>query len=180
MATTTASGNEISPAIPSGFPRMKIFMLLGAAYLTLVYILVHLFFPQLVQLLSLPPLAAEFCPDGISGCQRADLFAFGAACGQALAFCGLTGFVAWHINKAPMTKIPQTPEGRLFGHIEEADWLTASAVTFQLWDLVISILIPEHCTAIMIGHHIMAALVAWYGLNNQVCRRRHRVDASRR
>jgi hypothetical protein len=85
--------------------------------------------------------------------------------------------VAWHIKKAPMKKIPQTPEGRLFGHIEEADWLTAAAVTFQLWDLVISILIPEHCTAVMIGHHIMAALVAWYGLNNQVGRRRHRVDA---
>ena len=169
LYATMSSSPEISPPIPSGYPRMKVAIAGGLAYLTAIYLLTDFIYPYLSNIV--PPLAGEYCPDGVtSGCERASLFAFEIASGQALLFCGITGFVAWHMSRAPFTKIPQTPEGRLFGYIKEADYLTSAAVTFQLWDLIVSILIPEQCTAIMIGHHFMAALVAWYGLNNQVRR----------
>ena len=145
---------------------MKIPILCGLVYLTLVYVLVNLAYPYLSGIV--PPLAGEYCDDGIKGCQRASLFAFEIAACQALLFCGITGFIAWHISKVPFNKIPQTPEGRLFGYIQEADYLTSAAVTFQLWDLLVIVLIPEQCTTVMVGHHFLAALVAWYGLNNQV------------
>ena len=52
--------------------------------------------------------------------------------------------------------------------IQEADYLTAAAFTFQLWDLFVTFIIPEQNTAVMVCHHTLASLVAWYGLNNQV------------
>ena len=167
------SGVEITPLpIPSGFHRMKVYILYGLLYLTGVYMfssyVLHPFLSNKIGIL--PPLAKEYCtPGDDSSCiTRTSLFAFEVASFQALFFCGILGFYTWHITKAPFTKIPQTPEGRLFGRIAEAEYLTSAAVTFQLWDLVVSLLIPEQCTIIMIGHHFMAALVAWYGLNNQV------------
>ena len=73
----------------------------------------------------------------------------------------------WHIKKIQKS-VPDTPEGRLFGYIEEADVLCAVSTTFQLFDLVISFLIPEQRQLLFLCHHIMAATVSWYGLNNQV------------
>ena len=162
------SNGEISPAIPSGFRRMRFYILFGLVYLTFVYVLVIREYRSLIELLAIPPPEDEYCPESISGCIRGDLFAFEVASGQALLFAAVVGFVAWHVTRAPMTKLPSTPEGRLFGYIPEADWLTAAAFTFQVWDFVISLMIPECRTAIMLAHHLMAGLVAWYGLNNQV------------
>ena len=166
---TSSGGTIISPPIPSGASHMKIPMLVGFVVLTSVYYGVLAIFPTRIAT-WLPPSAPEFCSPQEEGyCQRPDLFAFQMASGVALLFCGIVGFVSWHISQVQSRTIPATPEGRLFGHIPQADWLCAASVTFQLWDLILSAMIPEHCTAIMLGHHTLAAMIAWYGLNNQVC-----------
>lgn len=87
--------------------------------------------------------------------------------GLALIWCGYKGFVAWHVKRIH-NRIPNTPEGRLFGYIEEGHVLTAVSTTFQLFDLGVSLLIPEQRQLLFLCHHIMAATVSWYGLNNQV------------
>ena len=128
MGATTANsksnGGEIAPPIPSGFGRMKYPILGGFAFLTIVYQFVIVTFPMWQSILSLPDPADEFCPDGISGCPRPDLFAFEVASGQALLFCGVVGFFTWHVSRAPHTQLPATPEGRLFGHLPEACWVS--------------------------------------------------------
>jgi hypothetical protein len=161
------NGNEISPEIPSGFPTYKYPMMLAFLTLMTIYFLVIATFPQLYRLLQLPPSADEFCTGDGGECWRGDLFAFEVASGIPLMWCGLLGFYAWHI-KGIHRSIPATPEGRLFGYIEDAHRLTAMGTTCQVFDLCMSLLIPEQRQPIFLLHHIMAATVSWYGLNNQV------------
>jgi hypothetical protein len=159
---------EIAPPIPSGVSRMTIPILLGLVFLTVIYVGVIAIYSTLAKWWNIPPPANELCPDDDLQCERPDLFAFEVASGHALLFCGVVGFRAWHVTRIHQTKLPSTPEGRLFGHLKEADWLCAASFAFQLWDLVLSAVIPEQCSAIMLAHHALSALIAWYGLNNQV------------
>jgi hypothetical protein len=48
------------------------------------------------------------------------------------------------------------------------DRLTAVSTTFQLFDFFVSLLIAEQRQPIFLAHHLSAATVSWYGLNNQV------------
>ena len=159
------SSCDILPPVPSGFPRYKMQMIAWFAFFTATYYLVILFFPTLSSLLSLPESADEFCPDE-KPCRRGDLFSFEVVSGIALMWCGITGFYCWHV-KGVHQAVPQTPEGRLFSYMKEAHLLTAVGTTFQLFDLFISILIPDQRKILMLCHHSLAATVSWYGLNNQ-------------
>jgi hypothetical protein len=72
------------------------------------------------------------------------------------------------VNKRAFQAVPQTPAGRLFGYIPEAEVLAAASFTFQLWDFFISLLIPEHRTAIMLSHHLAASLLSFYSIKYSV------------
>jgi hypothetical protein len=163
--TKMSSRNEIAPAIPSGFPKYQWSMLYGFLGMFAFYFGIIAVFPQIQNALQIPPSADELCVVQGKGCYRADLFAFEVVSGLALMWCGLLGFYSWHVQKTP--GIPLTPEGRLFGYIPAAHQLTAVGTTFQVFDLIISLLIPEQRKPLFLCHHIMAATVSWYGLNNQ-------------
>ena len=165
MCPPPPSSTEIAPAIPSGFPAFKYRMLYAFIGFTILYFGVIELFPQLNAFLELPPSAAEFCPPD-KACWRSDLFSFEVVSGVALMWCGFMGFYAWHIQKCHL-QIPDTPEGRLFGYLPSAHQLTAVGTTFQVFDLFVSLLIKEQREPLMLAHHIMAATVSWYGLNNQ-------------
>jgi hypothetical protein len=171
MSASTSAikrGNEISPEIPSGFPKYKYAMVYAFVAFTAIYFLMIATFPQIQRFLQLPPSADEFCENTNNHpCWRGDLFSFEVVSGIALMWCGAVGFYAWHI-KGIHRSVPATPEGRLFGYIEEAHQLTAVGTTFQVFDLFISLLIPEQRQPLFLCHHLMAATVSWYGLNNQV------------
>jgi hypothetical protein len=83
-------------------------------------------------------------------------------------FMGSTGFLAWHVTKRAHTAIPATPEGRLFGYLEEADRLNAGIFVFQVWDFFASLSIPEHRTAVFLTHHVLSAITAWFSLEYQL------------
>lgn len=153
--------------IPSGFPKYRNNMVIGFATLTVTYLCVIAAFDSIQAVLNLPPAAREFCPLEYP-CWRPDLLAFEVTSGLALAWCGWIGFYSWHIKRIQQS-VPKTPEGRLFGYLEEGNLLTAVSTTFQLFDLMISLLIPEQRQFLFLCHHVMAATVSWYGLNNQVC-----------
>jgi hypothetical protein len=82
-------------------------------------------------------------------------------------FMGITGFMAWHVSKRAHLAIPATPEGRLFGYLEEADRLNAGIFVFQVWDFFASLFIPEHATPVFLTHHLLAALCAYFSLEYQ-------------
>ena len=161
--------------VPSGFPQYRTRMFWGCAMMTVLYCISIATFDSIRQIIKLPPSAPEYCQprqkDGdessVSPCWRADLFAFEVVSGLALIWCGYKGFMAWHVKRIHET-ISDTPEGRLFDYIEEGHVLTAVSTTFQLFDLGVSLLIPEQRQFLFLCHHIMAATVSWYGLNNQV------------
>jgi hypothetical protein len=83
-------------------------------------------------------------------------------------FMGSIGFLAWHVSKRAHTAIPATPEGRVFGYLEEADKLNAGIFVFQVWDFFASLLIPEHRTAVFLTHHVLSAITAWFSLEYQL------------
>jgi hypothetical protein len=83
-------------------------------------------------------------------------------------FMGVTGFLAWHWTKRAHIAIPNTPEGRLFGYLDEADRLNAGIFVFQVWDFFFSMMIPEHATFIFLSHHVLSALTAWFSLEYQL------------
>lgn len=109
-------------------------------------------------------------------CQRTDLFAFQLTSGIAILLCGYIGFMTWHYNQKchNSTIIQQTPIGRLFSvsstnnYLIEYEYITIINFIFQLWDFIISLYIPEHCTTIMLCHHIAASTVCYISLRYQV------------
>lgn len=157
--------------IPSGFPAYQWHMIVGFVLFSAVYFGTVACFSEIREFLRLPPSSPELCKNVVSegeDCWRADLFAFEVVSGVALTWSGVLGFWAWHVQRVDR-QIPTTPEGRLFGYLPTAHQLTALGTTFQLFDLFISLIIPEQRQVLFLCHHIMAATVSWYGLNNQVC-----------
>jgi hypothetical protein len=94
------------------------------------------------------------------------LVAFQAAAQIMQLFMGLSGFFAWHVTKRAHTTIPNTPHGRLFGYIPEADRLNAGIFVFQTWDFFASLFIPEHASPVFLAHHVVAALTAYFSLEH--------------
>ena len=101
-------------------------------------------------------------------CSRPDLAAFQISSGFAIFYVGWVGFKTWYISRNVHRNLPNTPEGRLFGWLHESEQIAAANLTFQVWDFVISLLIPEHCSAVFLTHHFMAAVVSWFSLHYQV------------
>ena len=154
----------------NGVRRMRLPIAGGLIFLTLAYF-------AAVQLLRdsgtyLKP-ADEFCEKSASDkahqpCSRPDLAAFQISSGFAIFYVGWLGFKTWYISKTVHRNLPGTPEGRLFGWLHESERIAAANFTFQVWDFIISLLIPEHCTAIFLTHHLMAAVVSWFSLHYQI------------
>jgi hypothetical protein len=164
MGPASKSGNEIISPIPSGVPRMAPYIILGLCGLTFVYSACFFTFRNSTSILGLPEPAAEFCQDVDGVCSRSDLFAFQMTALIAIIYCGVTGFMGWHITRRAHTAVPQTPQGRLFGYLPEAEKLAAVNFTFQSFDFFVSLMIPENRTAVMLTHHTMAATVSWLSI----------------
>jgi hypothetical protein len=152
----------VPPEIPSGFARRKNAIFGGFTLLTVVYLLIFFLFKESSTFRA----AETFCQDE-EACTRSDLFGFQVSSGIMQLFMGTTGFLAWHWTKRAHSAIPPTPEGRLFGYLEEADRLNAGILVFQTWDFFFSLLIPEHRTMVFLTHHFLAGLTAWFSLEYQ-------------
>jgi len=150
-----------SVEIPSGLSHMIPFMMALISYMTLQYTVLYFYFGSQDSIFGLYP-ADEFCKDR-SPCIRSDLFAFQMTSFVPILFCGFYGIYAWQTCGNTM----HSPEERLFGYNIHAERIAAACFTFQVWDFVISLLIPEHCTPIMLTHHAMAALVSFFAVHGQ-------------
>ena len=162
--------NEVSAEIPSGLPRMMPYILASFSAQVVLYAILYYTFRESTSILGfLPSPADEYCVDvsSSSTCSRSDLFAFQITSGFPFLFCGVTGFYTWYISGRSHSTIPLTPQGRLFGYIPEAELIAAIFFSYQFFDFIVSISIPEHCTTIMMTHHAMAATVGWCSVRYQ-------------
>jgi len=150
----------ISPEYKRGFDRKKGLAAKVFVMMTVVYV------AALIPGSYLKP-AAKFCPQDEPDCKRPELFAFefvNAIMFLWLAFIAIRSF---HFRKTPMKIFPQTPVGRVYGFSEESELLACISMTMQVWGLVMTPLIPEFSSAIMLGHHFCAALVSFVALQYQ-------------
>jgi hypothetical protein len=98
-------------------------------------------------------------------CGRADLFAFQCVSGLVFVGCGLLGIVVFHGDRT----LPQaTTRDRLFGYHPWAAEITKLNLAYQIWDIIISLTIPENCGWIMMTHHVVAAYLCYSGLAYQM------------
>lgn len=172
MTTTTATkqstGEEVAPNIPSGLNKRSNEIVGLYTVLTAVYAAIQYGFKDSDTVFGFAKPASEYCQETDGPCSRSDLFAFQVGSGFAICFCGVLGFQAWHISRRAHTALPQTPQGRLFGFLQESETLCAVNFTFQVWDFMISLIIPEHSGVLMLCHHVMAATVCCMALQHQV------------
>lgn len=158
-----------SPALQKGgLARMAPIIVMGWIILTAIYGALYYYFQDAVTIFGLTP-AEQFCIHSLSTthCSRPDLMAFQFSSGLAILICSSLGFHSWVISRRVHTLLPSTPQGRLFGYLPEAELLAAVNFTFQSWDFVISLTIPEHATAIMLTHHVLASLVSILSVTDQ-------------
>jgi len=167
----SSKGNQIPPPLASGFARMRIPIFASLFALALFYNALCFFLKDSNQWLR--P-ADEYCGENFTNdidgfCSRPDLFAFQAASAVSQVILGGLGFYTWHISRKVITDIPQTPEGRLFGFLKEAELLNAGIFVYQTFDFFASLLgPPEHATVVYLTHHLLAAATAFMSLEFQM------------
>ena len=152
-----------TPARQSALRRMAPFILSGYLFNTILYFVVYSLLPS--DLVPEP----QYCPTDDPGCTRRDLLAFQLTCSTNLIYLGLTGFRSFYVTGSAHSSVPQTPAGRYFGNtpavlLPEADKVNAAIVVFQGWDFLASFFFEEHCTAIMMTHHVLAFACGWFCL----------------
>lgn len=158
-------GHSSNPA-SSALQRMTPLILYGYLFNTICYFLVYALLPA-----NLTP-APKYCPDDNPNCTRRDLFAFQILSFLNLSSLGLLGFYTFFISKRASNALPQTPQGRYFGNtlnkgrvlLPEADYVNAVIVIFQGWDFIASFFFEEHCTMIMMSHHLLAFICGFFCL----------------
>jgi hypothetical protein len=169
MTKTGRNTNEIPPHIPSGFSKLRGAIIGNLCCLTALYAAIYYGFRNSDTVLGFPKTSQEYCADvSAPFCSRSDLFAFQVSSGLAISACAVLGFYTWHVSRRVHTALPCTPEGRLYGYLPESEKLAAIHFAFQFWDFFISLLIPEHRTAMMLLHHLAAATVCYMSLQYQV------------
>jgi hypothetical protein len=112
-------------------------------------------------------------------CHRPDLLAYKVTSFVAMVIMGSMGFYHWYCNPAYQQQQPQKSssssssssspeEQRLLGYWEAAEYQNVAILCYQIWDLVVSLSIPEHCQPIFLLHHVLAGLVAYWSLRYQL------------
>lgn len=156
------NGVMVSAATPPGLRPMLPFILSGYVFNTAFYfavkaLLVYTGWDFTVE--------SQHCPGDEPSCVRTDLAAFQVVALANLSYLGLLGVYSYYIsNKGVKHALPNTPQGRIFGRLLDADYVNAGIVVFQGWDFVASIFFEEHCTMIMMTHHLLAFICGLYSL----------------
>lgn len=180
IATETMNNGNSLPKEPitktkivassSAMQRMTPLIIKGYIFNSVCFFLVHAVLPA-----DLSP-APKYCPDDEPNCTRHGLFAFQIVSFFNLSVLGLIGFYTFFVSKRASNALPQTPQGRCLGNVlvngrvllHEADYVNAVIVIFQGWDFIASIFFEEHCTKIMMTHHVLAFLCGYFSLVYEV------------
>jgi hypothetical protein len=160
------SSNEISPQIPRVIRRQAPLIVGGIAFTHLIYLILFYIYRDFSSLFGLPTPSEEFCNgQDNTKCGRPDLFAFQVVSGLSFLPMSFIGIYSWHISGRAHKAIPDTPEGRIYGYLPEVEYMVVSNLVYQIWDFLVSLTIPEHCTPIMMTHHVVAAIVCYTALD---------------
>jgi len=111
---------------------------------------------------------AKYCGDNFEdSCSRPDILAFEFICISGFIYLAILSVPLWYGSGAVHNTLPATPEGRLYGYLEESNEIASVFFALQVWDFLVSPFIPEFFTVIFMTHHFLAALVGWFCLEYQ-------------
>lgn len=134
-----------------------------------VLLLIVAAFYGIVMALNLPiSVHAKFCPLNEETCQRPDLIAYKLTSAIFMFYMGTLGVKNWYFSKEVRDASKVTPEGRLFGHLKAANDQNVANFCYQVWDLCVSLSIPEHREPVFLVHHILAGMTAFCSLEFQM------------
>jgi TLC domain len=170
MADKSSSFSQSdTPAYQGAWQRQAPTIIGGFVLYTLLYTIIYSIFYDTPSILGFPPPDPKYCPDTGNDkptrCARSDLFAFQITCSVPITLTSFLGLYAWYKYAHA---VPQNPAGRLYTVLPIAEKITAVNFTFQLWDFVVSLFIPEHRTALMLTHHLLAASVSGSALSGGI------------
>lgn len=111
---------------------------------------------------------AKFCPEDSDSCRRPDLIAYKLTSAIAMLYMGTLGCRNWYFSKEVRNASKGKPEDRLFGYLKAADDQNVANLCYQIWDLCVSLSIPEHREPVFLIHHILAGMTAFCALEFQM------------
>ena len=159
---TKKQNGGMNAASPSGLRPMLPLILCGYVFNTALYFGTEAFLPYTGW--NFTPVS-KHCPADNPTCTRTDLFAFQIVSLLNLTYLGVLGLYAHYGSKRTTKTIPNTPQGRMLGgYLKEADYINLGIIVFQGWDFIASIFFEEHCTMIMMTHHLLAFICGLYSL----------------
>jgi hypothetical protein len=159
-------GNTCLPPHAGAWRRQQPTIVGGLILCTTVYLSLYIWFRNTPSILGFAPPTPAYCTESkTKECARSDLFAFQITCAIPITATAFLGLYAWYRY---VPSLPQTPQGRLYCHIPMAETITAINFTFQVWDFLVSLFIPEHRTALMLTHHFLAACVCGSALSGGI------------
>ena len=102
-------------------------------------------------------------------CQRFDLMAYKITSFCSMLAMGTWGAYHWHTSTAlrELGRPKTSPHRRLMGHLHAAQVQNTLILVYQIWDLVVSLTIPEFVDPIFLTHHVLAGLTAALALRYQ-------------
>lgn len=155
---TTKQNGGMNAASQSRLRPMLPLILCGYVFNTALYFGTEVFLPYTGW--NFTPVS-QHCPVDNPSCTRTDLFAFQIVSLLNLTYLGVLGLYAHYGSKK---KTPKYTQGRMFGYLIEADYVNLGIIVFQGWDFIASIFFEEHCTMIMMTHHLLAFICGLYSL----------------
>lgn len=191
QTSTNTALRRMTPIILSGY------LLNTLVYFAIVYVPTSSFgvtfvpYPEYCRVTATEDESEEDSPTN-NTCIRRDLFAFQAVSFLNLTYLGLLGTYTFFFSKcrsvwwrsgekkngtslssllssfSSTEVLPPTTHGRYFGKISEAEWINAGIVIFQGWDFVASLFFEEHCTIVMMMHHLLAFICGFFCLVYEV------------
>lgn len=148
--------------LPSGFDRRKSLVQAGLTSLAIIYGVVYALNPDIA-------VNSKFC-DGESEeeCRRPDFVAYKVTSLVAMLIMGLQGIYNWHFTAKARQLSKATPEDRLFGYWEAADYQNVVIFCYQVCDFMTCFAIPENIDPIFVVHHTLAIITAYCSLEYQM------------
>ena len=86
------------------------------------------------------------------------MLSFYFICIISCSYLGIYGSYLWWFSELPVDKI--------YGTCNNCYNLNIIMLVFQIWDTIISLIIPELCIKEMIAHHIVTAILTYFVLHN--------------
>ncbi|CAJ1954660.1 unnamed protein product [Cylindrotheca closterium] len=111
---------------------------------------------------------AELCPENEVSCERPDLVAYKITSFIVMSYMGTMGVRNWYFSKEVHDASKGTPEDRLFGYLKAANNQNVANLSYQIWDLCVSVYIPEHREPVFLVHHFLAGMTAFCSLEFQM------------